>query len=298
MRPTLLLVLAGCNDANSDSNADSDVDSDAVGVEYYDLESCETVIDDGLAGVFRWFRCATVQDEGDTIRLQSIGLPPHLSFYYEDDDPNHIAWDSRGNLYSPNPNRLSAQDLDFSIPVDPIPKGLVIDEAMVDGVVGTNDEEYPMGAAGLALDGVALFNPLAAPNDDIDDEQWTFDPYSAHPSPDLTYHYHTTSPGPLDVLVEQGLASTSTPGEAEIEVYGVFCDGTFVLGCTELNGNEPSGELDAQNGHVHTLVDADGGVFLEDRYHVHLCPALYPDHPYTPEIAYYENECSGGFGPP
>ena len=35
-----------------------------------------------------------------------------------------------------------------------------------------------------------------------------------------------------------------------------MCDGTIVLGCTELDGSSPdNSDFDAQSGHLHDLVD-------------------------------------------
>lgn len=98
------------------------------------------------------------------------------------------------------------------------------------GTVGTSNEEYPLSFAGVALDSVPLFNPLAAPEDDIAKEQFTFDSYNSHPIQDGQYHYHTNSPGPLEVLESISLITNTTPGSAEIELFGMMCDGTVVLG--------------------------------------------------------------------
>ena len=115
-----------------------------------------------------------------------------------------------------------------------------------------------------------MFNPLAAPGDDIANEQFTFDPFNAHPSPDGAYHYHRDSPGP------QATGS---------DALGVMCDGTWVLGCTELDGGAASeAVLDAQNGHVHAITG------LGERYHVHIC-STFTTHTrvYTPEIQFYSS---------
>jgi hypothetical protein len=67
-----------------------------------------------------------------------------------------------------------------------------------------------------------------------------------------------------------------------------MCDGTLVLGCTELDGTAPSASsLDAQSGHVGDVKDADGTLHFATRYHTHVCPKLFAAHPYTPEIQYY-----------
>ena len=228
-----------------------------------------------------YFKCVTISTTADAIVITSRGLPPHPSYYWGEGDPNFAAFDtSRGSDYLPNPNKLREKSLRVSIPSAPVAKGLTITSAMVDGVVGTSAEEYSLGPVGIALDSVAIFNPLAAPGDDIEKERFTFDDYSAHPSPDGAYHYHTTSKGPLEVLASIGATSG-------VELYGVMCDGTFVLGCTELDASSPDlTALDAQGGHVHDLKDASGTVHFTARYHVHVCPSK-GGRKYTPEIQWY-----------
>ena len=67
-----------------------------------------------------------------------------------------------------------------------------------------------------------------------------------------------------------------------------MCDGTLVLGCTELDGTAPSAsDFDAQNGHLHDI-SAGGTTHFTNRYHTHVCLNQWPDYPFFPEIAYYE----------
>jgi hypothetical protein len=83
--------------------------------------------------------------------------------------------------------------------------------------------------------------------------------------------------------------------QAELELYGIMCDGTLVLGCTELNGAAPDkANLDTQNGHVHDMSSQAGTPFFTRRYHVHICPT-WTDKPrkFTPEIQYY-TRCTSG----
>jgi hypothetical protein len=175
------------------------------------------------------------------------------------------------------------------VPASPTPKGITIDSSMVDNMMNTHQDEYGGGPVGIALNGVAIFAATAAPGDDLWEEQFTFDLYEGHPA-GTRYHYHFETPGPLEVLVREGFSSSSTPGEGEVELYGVMCDGSLVFGCTELDGSTPSsGDFDAQNGHVHDVGDGST-TFFSDRYHTHVCPGTWPDYPFFPEIAYYESD--------
>ncbi len=255
----------------------------------YTLDSCETNIADDVPDFYKkYFKCVTITRSGDSVVITSKGLPPHKSFYYTAASANSTALVSEGAGYYQNPNDIAEQNIRMTIPDTPTTSGLTIDGALVDGVVGSSTNEYGMGPTGVALDSVALFNPLAAPGDDIEAELFSFDPYMGHPEMRGAYHYHTVTAGPLEVLQAAGLTTSTTPGEATVEVYGMMCDGTLVLGCTELDGSAPNGsDFDSQNGHKHDLVDGDGTTHFSDRYHTHICWDDFADHRFTPEIQYY-----------
>jgi hypothetical protein len=239
-----------------------------------------------------YFRCVDVSESASEITLRTTNVPARSSNYFDEDHPNYEPFDySRGDGYAPNRNGLSVQDVTVTISLAPQAKGIQITEALVDGEVGSSNEEYPMGPTGVAIDGLVLFNPLAAPGHDIEEEKYTFDNYNSHPTEDGTMHYHTETPGPLAVLVDLGLSASTALGSGEIELFGMMCDGTLVLGCTELDGSAPdASELDAQGGHLSDIVDVDGETHFENRYHTHICRtnSAFP-HGFTPEIAYYSD---------
>ncbi len=253
------------------------------------LIGCESTVADGVPAFYSsYFRCTDIALDGDHVVITGTNLPPHLSYYYGEDNAQFEAFDfSRSDEYRPNPNQIAEQMFVIRVPIDPVATGVTIDEDTVN--LDTGDAtDYPFGAAGVALDGVALFNPLAAPGDDIEDERFTFDSNEGHPQQQGAYHYHAVAIGPLAVLQSLGLSTSMTPGEAEIELYGVMCDGTVALGAAELDGSAVETELDLQAGHVHDLVDGAGTVLLEDRYHVHMAPSIGVEpRGLTPEAQYY-----------
>jgi hypothetical protein len=229
------------------------------------------------------------------VTIATEDLPPYATAYYPDDDPNWAPWDDRGGTHHENPNTLTAQSMFMTLPAAPVAKGLVIDETLVDLEGGSSDEEYRGSMLGVGVDGVAWYHAVAAPQDDILQEQYTFDAWDGHPDDRGSYHHHGAARGALASLVAQGTVTTDTPGEAELELYGIMCDGTVLLGCTELDGGAPDpADFDAQNGHVHDLVDRGGATAFTERYHVHMCEAL-GRYGLGPEIQYYE-VC--GSGPP
>lgn len=279
---------AGAADATADAGT-SDAGPVAAGTA--NLDTCTTSASNDAPAFYRtYFACSTITVSGGNVVIATNGLPPHKSYYWGSGSPNFAPFDtSRGSMYHPNPNTLAESDRSFRIPLTPVMKNnLTITNATVDGVVNTSSDEYPLGPVGVALDGVLLYNPLAAPGDKIDSERFTFDDYNAHPDMNRSYHYHTDSKGPLEVLAKRGLVTTTIPGSAELELYGIMCDGTVVLGCTELDGSAPAtASLDAQNGHVADLKDKSNTVLLANRYHTHVCEKWGTAHPYTPEIQYY-----------
>ena len=276
-------------DADADVDADTDSDTDADGP--FDNDSivdCDTNIDADVPAFYKtYFRCVDIWMDGGDVVIWSDGAPPHESAYYQNGALS-VPWDNQGGSHFQNPNWIAAQDIEMTIPSNPVAKGITIDNALVDITAMTSNEEYSLGTIGVALNGVSEFNAAAAPGMDLYDEQWSFDLYEGHPQNTGVYHYHGRTPGPLEVLWDAGLVSSTEPGQAEVELYGILCDGTLVLGCTELDGSTPSdGDFDAQNGHVHDIADATMTHFT-DRYHTHVCPAAYANHPFNPEIAYYD----------
>ena len=260
------------------------------------LETCNENINDNTPSFFmKYFKCVDIELTNDQIIITTDGVPPHRSWYFSEDHPNNIVFESQGDRYEQNHNFIYSQNFVISIPVSPSPKGIQITESGVDGDVGSDAHEFSMGPVGVALDGVTIFNPLAAPGHDIEDEKFSFDYYNGHPEMSGTYHYHTTTKGPLEVLEYQEIIQTPTPGLGEVEVYGIMCDGTVILGCTELDGSSPNSmELDAQNGHIHDLIDDEGTIHFTERYHTHICPDQFPNHNFTPEIQYYD-DCNRSF---
>lgn len=275
------------DDTATESEISMPADSTAA-----DLINCESNIDDDVPVFYStYFRCTDISLDGDVVVITGSDLPPHLSYYYGEASDQFEEFDyARGDEYRPNPNEIAQRTFTIRVPLDPVPAGIAIDSNTVNLTVG-DDTDYPQGIAGVALDGVALFNPLAAPGDDIEDEKYTFDSLEGHPQQQGTYHYHAVAVGPLAVLRALGFATSDTPGLAEIELYGVMCDGTVVMGASELDGSAPNGDLDLQAGHSHDIVDGNGALLLEDRYHIHMAPTISAEpRGLTPEAQYY-NTC-------
>lgn len=300
----MCLWLAGCYVVSHDVTLDSVSSSTEL-----TLDNAPTVISEDVPEFFkRYFRNVAIdfEDHHDgplfyrVLCIRTRGLPPHKSYYYGEDHPNFEEFP--GNLEMAAPNLIAEQDVTFQLPIIfasdgtaiTLPESSVIDSSTVDGTSGDADE-YPLGPAGVAIDGVLLFAGFADPPDELRDEIPTFDSYHAHPDcvdpsdPAMCgrYHYHEVTAGPLEVLESEGYVTDTTPGMGEIEVYGIMIDGTVVLGCVELDGSSyDTAGLDTQGGHVHDIIASDGTAMFENHYHIHMCPKA-GQRRYTPEVRYY-----------
>lgn len=288
-------LAAACNPADDGATATGDGEQGGGGEGATQggeltLENCETNIADDVPAFYKkYFRCVDISMSGTDVVIKTNDLPPHKSPYYSKDDPNWVAFDTQGGDRFQNPNQLSKQNTGMMVPANPTPKGIAITDGLVDGQAGDPAEYHAsMGAAfGVSLDGVAMFHGVAAPGDDLMMQEHTFDTYEGHPENTGAYHYHGPSPGPLEAMKANELISKAVPGQAEIELFALMCDGTLMLGCTELDGSEPeSGDFDGQNGHVHDIA-ADGEVYFKQRYHTHVCRSKFTNHLFSPEIQYY-----------
>ena len=287
---TLVPPLTGCGDDETEVGAGGGTTTSATtgagggATGGYTIENCTTNIDDDVPAFYKtYFRCVDISMVNGDVAIKTNDLPPHLSAYYDASDSNYIDWDAASTNHQ-IPATIIEQNITVTIPSNPTAKGITIDSSLLDGTLMTSDEEFPAGPAGVALDSVAYFSGAAGMGMNIADEAATFDRYEAHHAMG-TYHYHGQTPGPLEVLQLAGIIDDPTPGSASIEVYAVMCDGTIVLGCTELDGSAPNtNDMDAQGGHVHDVTDGTT-VHFAGRYHTHVCPGAGGD--FSPEIQYY-----------
>jgi hypothetical protein len=256
------------------------------------LDNCTTSIAANAPEFFkRYFRCVTITMNGSDIVITSNSRPPYRSAYYATTDPNYGAFNTaRGTSYRLNPNRISTTTQTFSVTVtgNPVSRGLTITSSIVDLSAGNNTNEYRGAAMGIATNGIAQFHGVAAPGDSIDNELFTFDDAGGHPN-NTAYHYHGVARGALEALAKNGYTTNTAPGQGDVELYGIMCDGTVVLGCRGLDGVAPDPTtLDAQNGKLGDIKGKDGTVFFTNRYHVYACSSLTgKSRVLTPEIQYY-----------
>jgi hypothetical protein len=170
----------------------------------------------GLSGAWLAFSCRVTITPGATAyQVQSDGQPDYVSNYFPTTSP---CWASYTPAF-PDPNQIAAQSLSLQIAVNHT----------------TNHTAMGLGAVGMAVNGVAIFDNQAAPGDDIFTEAQSFDRCGGHPAPGGMYHYHGE---PYAISYD------------DASLIGVLRDGYFVYGRRDMDGSLPV--LDAQGGHTGT----------------------------------------------
>lgn len=199
----------------------------------------DPVIAEDVPEIFKRFtNGAEVYLEGNMVVIQTNGVPDHASPYFSTTDSRYAAYDGDNADFHLNPNRISEQDFTFRIPVDPR-------EA-------ANKAATPLGPIGVAVNGVALFNQYAGPNQPLTREIDSFDQYNGHPQQTGVYHYHVE---PLYL----------TAGNGPESLIGFLLDGFPVYGPEENGQAVTNGDLDAYHGHFGVTDDYPGGI-----YHYHI----------------------------
>ncbi len=238
-----------------------DSDGDGLGNSNVSLESCDQPDgfvadntdpnDSGAANTpvsaFDEFNpdAVTVSFDGNEITIESNGMPNHTSPYWEEDHPLYI--DPVVALRQ-TPGRIGGnRSYTLTVPVAP-------ELAATSTVTG-------LGAIGIAVTGVPIFNDLEGPNRPLEEEiAETFDYAGAHNGPS-GYHYHIES---RDVP-ENTLLSFD-----DEKLVGIMSDGFLIYGRKDMDGTYPT-DLDESGGHFGETQHSNGEVI----YHYHIVNEIY-----------------------
>jgi hypothetical protein len=186
------------------------------------------------------YGATSITSDGTYITIKTNGQPDHKSVYYTTTDSRYESFSGTtfgDNTFTKNPNTINLDlDYTFKIPLNP-------EEA------GTH-ASTPLGAIGVAINGVPFFNQYAGPNQPLTDEVASFDQYWGHPQATGIYHYHV-----------EPLYLTETQGNEAL--MGFLLDGFPVYGPYE-NGSAVS-DLDEYHGHTGVTTDYPDGI-----YHYHI----------------------------
>lgn len=182
----------------------------------------------------------SLETDGGAQAVEGNGLPvgqPTGEFPITPDQPAY--------RYDRNPNRITAQDLDFRIPARPQRAAAA--------------QCLPMGMIGFTLTGVAFYNALDDAGRDAAAHEIQ-DLCDGHPQARGQYHYHS--------------ASSCIPGAQTNAVVGWALDGYPIMGMVDADGRLlGNADLDACHGRAET-VEVEGRTY-DYAYR------LTPEYPYV-----------------
>ena len=258
--------------------SDSDSTDDETTVEEGDAVNISAVVQ----SVFDADNGVTVNVEGETITINSTGLPDHKTPYWDienqademyepfptyiidntdayDDDAEElsrlISTDEEGNTtitYQNNMNtEMIAFDYSMEIPTNP--------------TEAENKEETDLGLIGLALNGVPIYNDSEGRSVLGVVAMSTFDSAGAHPGPNSDYHYHTAAQ--LGINADDDGSTYPTVNDSKL--IGFLRDGFPIYGRQEADGSFPD-DLDENGGHIAATAE-----FTDAIYHYHCSSENY-----------------------
>ncbi|WP_025743525.1 YHYH protein [Aquimarina pacifica] len=187
----------------------------------------------------------TISFDGDEITIESNGLPNHTSPYWATTEPLYI-------------DRIVG---DHSTP-GTIRSGSYILTVSNDPKIAATSSATGLGAIGISVTGVPIYNDQERANEPLDLETTTgFDYAGGHNGPG-GYHYHVES---------SDVEANTTLSHDDGELIGILADGFLLYGRREdTTGNYPS-DLDVSGGHVGSTQHSDE----EEFYHYHIINEFY-----------------------
>jgi|TARA_B110000037_G_scaffold7378_1_gene7919 hypothetical protein len=234
----ILAIMIPLMTLNSSCNSDNDVINDPVIVDpdtssNYDISS--------ILPLFDGIEAVSYAVNGTIVTFTTNDLPNHTSPYWPSNNPLHEAYNGTNANFNLNPNRISTQNITFTISLNPT-------EAV-------NKEATNLGPIGISRNGVVFFNQYAGPNNQpLTNEINSFDQWLGHPQNTGQYHYHIE---PTYLINQFG----------DDAFLGLLADGFPVYGPLEDGMTITNSDLDEYHGHVSATEDFPNGI-----YHYHVTP--------------------------
>ena len=194
-------------------------------------------------GEATWENFVSISTPEGARLITANGLPDHATGIY----PIRAADDAY--QYDRNPNLITAQDVLLQLPKQPTLAG--------------SPSCVSLGAVGVGLNGVAIFNGLDGMGQDAPAHEIQ-DVCGGHPERTGEYHYHNESSCLVDGVYEG----------ADNTLLGYALDGFGMYSSIEAGIKLSNDDLDVCHGHQH-LIPWDG-VFI-DMYHYHMTD----EYPYS-----------------
>ena len=200
--------------------------------------------------------------ENGFVYINTDGVPDHKSPYFLDtqwESEKYAPYDGSNPFvtnFNFNPNRISAGNIRFKIPINP--------------KKSSTTTPTSMGPIGVSLNGVPFYNQYAGGGAPLSNEINSFDQYNGHPAPGRNggggrYHYHME---PFWLTENYGKDA----------LIGFLLDGFPIYGPEENGAELNSSDLDSHHGHSHPTSDFPSGI-----YHYHLTS----DAPYLNGVGYF-----------
>ncbi len=234
----ILAIMIPLMTLNSSCNSDNDIINDPVIVDpdtssNYDISS--------ILPLFDGIEAVSYAVNGTFVTFTTNDLPNHTSPYWPSDNPLHEAYNGTNANFNLNPNRISTQNITFTISLNP--------------TEAANKEATNLGPIGISRNGVVFFNQYAGPNNQpLTNEINSFDQWLGHPQNTGQYHYHTE---PAYLINQFG----------DDAFLGLLADGFPVYGPLEDGMTITNSDLDEYHGHVSATEDFPNGI-----YHYHVTP--------------------------
>lgn len=220
----LSVTMYSCN------NSDDDDDETVTPIEEVSITS---VVESSYKSA------VTVSTSDGSIVIQSTGVPDHVTPYWGEGE---TLYEAPQDGYTTNPGLIRERTFVMTIPTSP--------------ASAATKEETTLGAIGMALNGVPIYNDREGGNVPIDAMiLTTFDRGGAHVGP-TGYHYHVSG----DFTTED-----------DANLVGFLRDGFPIYGRKDMDGTYPT-DLDIYGGHTTTTADFPNGI-----YHYHCSNVNYLD---------------------
>jgi hypothetical protein len=194
------------------------------------------------------YGASSIISDGTFITIKTTGAPDHKSIYYPTANALYETFSGTTTyagtpyVFVKNPNTITSFNYTFKIPLNP--------------VVASTHTATPLGAIGVSLNGIPLYNQYAGPNQPLTGEFKSFDQYAGHPTANGSYHYH----------VEPKYLTTVKATKSSL--LGFLLDGFPVYGPEENGTAVTNAMLDAYHGHIGVTTDYPNGI-----YHYHITDA-------------------------
>jgi hypothetical protein len=198
------------------------------------------------------YGASSITSDGTFITIKSTGTPDHKSIYYPTTNALYetfsgtTTYGGTAYVFMKNPNTITSYNYTFKIPLNP--------------AVAATHAATPLGAMGVSLNGVPLYNQYAGVVQGVPipltNEFRSFDQNWGHPTANGNYHYH----------LEPKYLTTVKATKSSL--LGFLLDGFPVYGPEENGATVTNAILDAYYGHITVTADYPNGI-----YHYHITDA-------------------------